>query len=52
MNRCSRCNLPETYETIEFDSKNVCNMCKGSEYKNKVIDWNKRKKLFKKFKYW
>ncbi len=27
LNRCSKCNLPETYETIEFDQNNVCNVC-------------------------
>jgi len=45
VNRCSKCNLPETYETIEFDQKNVCNLCKGAEYKQTKIDWNERKKL-------
>ena len=45
LNHCSRCNLPETYETIEFDQKNVCNVCKGAEYKQTKIDWNERKKL-------
>ena len=37
MNHCSKCNLPETYETIEFDQKNVCNVCKGAEYKQTKI---------------
>lgn len=45
MKKCSKCNLPETYETIEFDENNVCNMCKGNEFKEKKIDWSKRKKL-------
>ena len=45
LNRCSKCNLPETYETIEFDQKNICNLCKGAEYKQQKIDWNERKKL-------
>lgn len=27
MIRCTRCNLPETYETIEFDVQGVCNIC-------------------------
>ena len=43
MKKCSKCNLPETYETIEFDENNVCNMCKGNEFKEKKIDWSKRK---------
>jgi N-acetyl sugar amidotransferase len=45
LKRCSRCNLPETYETIEFDAKGVCNICRGAEHKNDVIDWAERKKL-------
>ena len=45
LNRCSKCNLPETYETIEFDQKNVCNVCTGAKYKQTKIDWNERKKL-------
>ena len=45
MKKCSKCNLPETYETIEFDKNNVCNMCEGNEFKQTKIDWKKRKKL-------
>ena len=45
MKHCSRCNLPETYETIEFDQKNVCNVCAGAKYKQTKIDWYARKKL-------
>lgn len=26
MKRCTRCGLPETYETIEFDEFGVCNI--------------------------
>jgi N-acetyl sugar amidotransferase len=28
MIRCAKCNLPETYETIEFDAEGVCNICR------------------------
>ena len=45
LNRCSKCNLPETYETIEYDDDKVCNLCKNADYKNNKIDWNERKKL-------
>lgn len=45
LKRCIKCDLPETYETIEFDDKGVCNICRGSEHKNKAIDWNERKHL-------
>lgn len=45
LRRCSRCLLPETYETIEFDSNGVCNICRGAEFKKSEIDWDERKKL-------
>lgn len=31
MKRCSKCNLPESYETIEFDQDGVCNICRNHE---------------------
>lgn len=33
MIHCTRCNLPETYETIEYDSNGVCNICLAHERK-------------------
>lgn len=45
LRRCSRCLLPETYETIEFDADGVCNLCRAAEYKKKEIDWDERKRL-------
>ncbi len=33
MIRCARCNLPETYETIEFDAGGICNICRAHENK-------------------
>ncbi len=45
LKRCTRCNLPETYETIEYDDQGVCNICRGAEHKKDVIDWAQRKKL-------
>ena len=42
--RCARCGLPETYETIEFDSEGVCNICRQKEYKDASIDWGARRK--------
>ncbi len=44
--RCVRCGLPETYETIEFDSHGVCNVCRQSEFKREKIDWEARAKMF------
>ncbi len=45
LRRCSRCLLPETYETIEFDEEGVCNLCRAAEYKKNEIDWDERKNL-------
>lgn len=45
LKRCTRCLLPETYETIEFDEEGVCNLCRGAEIKKHDIDWDERKKL-------
>src|SRR5258708_14318027 len=44
MRRCTRCHLPETYETIEFDTEGVCNICRSAERK-KEVDWAERKAL-------
>ena len=43
LRQCTSCLLPETYETIEFDAKGVCNVCRGKEYRDSVIDWTSRK---------
>ncbi len=42
---CTRCTLPETYETIEFDGKGGCNICKQHEYKQTAVDWTARRKM-------
>ena len=44
LKKCNKCQLPETYETIEFDSKGECNICASSVFKNTKIDWKSRKK--------
>ena len=41
---CKNCQLPEPYETIEFDNKGICNICESKKYKDEEINWNKRKK--------
>jgi N-acetyl sugar amidotransferase len=43
MKRCTKCGLPETYETIEFDEAGVCNICRQSQFKQNAIDWPSRK---------
>ena len=45
LRRCKKCGLPETYETIEFDSQGVCNICRGAEHKQQAINWDERKLL-------
>ena len=45
LKRCIKCGLPETYETIEYDSKGICNICISSDYKKLNIDWDERKQL-------
>lgn len=42
---CKKCGLPETYETIIFDDKGVCNICTQSTYKNDKINWDDRHKV-------
>ncbi len=46
--KCTKCQLPETYETIEFDEKGICNICEGVRHKNEEIDWSKRKLMLDK----
>ncbi len=44
LKKCTRCGLPETYETIEFDADGVCNICRQREFKAEKIDWSARKR--------
>lgn len=44
MKRCTKCNLPETHETITFDAEGVCNICNQQNFKKSSIDWGQRKK--------
>lgn len=46
LQRCRRCVLPETHETIVFDEQGVCNICRQHEYKQQAIDWNAKKTEF------
>lgn len=43
LQKCKKCLLPETYETIEFDQYGVCNICRAKEYRDDKIDWGKRR---------
>lgn len=42
MKKCTQCNLPETYETIEFNEQGICNICRQKDYKDEKINWKKR----------
>jgi N-acetyl sugar amidotransferase len=44
LKRCVACNLPETYETIEFDADGVCNICRQKTFKDTTIDWAARRR--------
>src|SRR3989338_3368981 len=43
LKRCSKCVMPETQEVISFDSEGVCATCRNIEFKQKNIDWDKKK---------
>ena len=44
LKKCNSCLLPETYETIEFDTQGVCNVCRSKEFRDEKIQWDIRKK--------
>ncbi len=44
LKKCIKCQMPETYETIEFDKNGACNICQAAN-KKQDIDWVKRKLL-------
>ena len=43
LRRCSRCLIPETHETIQFDAEGVCNVCRQHEVK-RAVDWDAKKR--------
>jgi N-acetyl sugar amidotransferase len=45
MKRCTRCGLPETHETISFDTEGVCNICRQHDTKKQAVDWANNKKI-------
>ena len=45
MKRCIQCGLPETHETIAFNSEGVCNICLQQKTKHENIDWSANKKV-------
>lgn len=45
LKKCTSCLLPETYETIEFNSRGACNICRGKQIRDESIDWAARKSM-------
>lgn len=43
LNRCTKCVTPETHETITFDDKGSCNICRQIEFKQENVDWDLKK---------
>ena len=54
MQKCNKCQLPETYETIEFGNIGTCNICESALHKQINVDWGERKffldKLIEKYR--
>lgn len=45
MKYCTKCILPQTHESVEFDDDGVCNVCRQMEVKNEEINWDERKEI-------
>jgi N-acetyl sugar amidotransferase len=46
LQRCTKCVMPETWESINFDACGACNICKNVKIKQEKIDWTKKKEEF------
>lgn len=46
MKYCRECLLPDTHETITFDTKGICNICSQHKYKNEKMNWAEREVHF------
>lgn len=44
MERCKKCVLPITWETLYFDNKGICNICHNWKQKEEKINWKEREK--------
>ena len=49
MKTCSKCCVLETQDSIQFDAKGVCNVCKQVEVKKNTVDWVGRRKMLDEF---
>ena len=54
MKHCTSCLLPETHETITFDSNSTCSICQNFNFKQEKVNWKRKKtqldKIISKFK--
>lgn len=41
---CTKCLIPETHESISFDSEGICKMCWQIDFKQTKINWNAKLK--------
>jgi N-acetyl sugar amidotransferase len=41
---CKNCTMSNQRPRIQFNEKGICSACVYNEYKNKIIDWDKREK--------
>ncbi len=46
LERCARCVLPITWETLALDKNGVCNICHNWEQKKDNVNWKEREKEF------
>ena len=45
LQRCIKCTLPITWETLNFDQNGVCNICRNWEAKTESVDWEERERI-------
>ncbi|RVU36767.1 N-acetyl sugar amidotransferase [Hwanghaeella grinnelliae] len=43
MRYCTKCLMPETAESLQFDEEGVCSVCRQVEFKHTKIDWDHRR---------
>lgn len=46
LERCTKCTLPITWETLYFDKEGACNICNNWDKKKNLIDWAERERQF------
>lgn len=45
MKVCTKCILPESAESVQYDKQGGCNVCRQAEVKHEEIDWGERRKI-------